>query len=543
MQSPFRYAPAKSPAARSNHFGECYAVNSRLPRPECLPSRKQAAIMTPLERFLAYAESNRADITAAAVLLILVIAFLDWWVLPNSSIGFLYLVPILLSAAALNSRQILAMAVLCGYLREAFDPLQGIDRITGWRLVQGLSPRYWVAGSGGRLVVSIAGFAMTGFFVAELNQRRRRLRIHLEEREEQTRLRREAERQLQILTETSPLAILTLDENARVIVANDSARQLLGFSRDETIEGQAVEPYLPILARMLQSRAGHLRTNVECRGQRRNGEVFLAHVWLSTFEASHGLRLAAVVWDASENLRDREGAGVDSMMATSRVLIAAFSHEIRNLASAAASAYAACATPAMAGGAYTQADDRYHALGTLIEALEKLASSGLRASASRERAVADLGTILDETRIVIEPGLREAGVNVVWETSPDLPLVQCDQHSLLQVFVNLARNSQEALKRATRRELRISAAPENDLVVIRFCDTGPGVAHPDQLFRPFQQGSQSDSQSFGLGLYVSRAILRSYGGSIRYEPQDAGSCFAVELWPVENRIEDSRPED
>jgi len=492
--------------------------------------------MTPLERFLAYAESNRLVITSVAMVLIGVIAFLDWSILPNSSIGFLYLIPILLSAAALNSRQILAMAVLCGYLRELLDPLQGTDGIWGWSLIHAMNPAHWVAGATGRLVVSIAGFAMTGFFAAEINHRRRLLQQHLKEREEQARLRQEAERQLQILTDTSPLAILTLDQEARILVANQSARQLLSFAPDEPMEGEAVEPYLPILARMLQRNARNLRTNVECRGQRRNGEVFLAHVWLSTFQASQGLRLAAVVWDASENVRDREGAGFDSMMATSRVLIAAFSHEIRNLASAAASAYAACR--AALPGVSPEALDRYHALGTLIEALEKLASSGLRAAANRERAVADLGTVLDETRIVIEPGLREADVEIVWETAPDLPPVQCDQHGLLQVFVNLARNSQEALKRTKRRQLHISAGVESDLVVVRFRDTGPGVTHPEDLFRPFHHGVQTNSHSFGLGLYISRAILRSYGGSLRYEPQPAGSCFAVELWPVENRIDD-----
>jgi two-component system sensor kinase FixL len=495
--------------------------------------------MTPLERFLAYAESNRLTITAVSAVLIVVVAFFDWWVVPDWSFGFLYLVPVLLSAAALSNAQILGMAVVCGYLREAFDPLQGTSRTLGWDFVEAFNPTRWVAGSMGRLVVSIAGFAMTGFFVSEINHRRRRLREHLEEREEQARLRLEAERQLQILTETSPLAILTLDEHGRVLVANDSARQLLGFAPEEPLAGQAVEPYLPILARMLHRHAGHMRTNVECRGQRRNGEVFLAHVWLSTFKAAQGLRLAAVVWDASENVRDREGAGIDSMMATSRVLIAALSHEIRNLASAAASAYAACQSALPEGEGVRE---RYHALGTLIQALEKLASSGLRVAANRERAVAELGTVLDETRIVIEPGLREAGVEVTWETTADLPLVQCDQHSLLQVFVNLARNSQEALRHSTRRELHISSALESDLVIVRFRDTGPGVSRPDELFRPFHHGPNGNSDSFGLGLYVSRAILRSYGGSLRYEPQPGGSCFAVELWPVENRIEDRSEE-
>lgn len=489
--------------------------------------------MTSLERFLAYAESSRAVITAVAVAMIASIAFFDWWVLPQASVGFLYLIPILLSAPALSNSQILGLAMLCGYLRETFDPLQHADRTTGAQFLAALNPSHWAAGSSGRLVVSVAAFAMTGFFVAELNQRRRRLQQHLTEREEQIRLRREAEQQLQILSDTSPLAILTLDGNGRVVLANQSAHQLLGFGPSEPLSGQCTEPYLPILTRMLHSHTGSMRTNVECRGQRRNGEVFLAHVWLSTFRGSQGAGLAAVVWDASENLRDREGAGLDSMMATSRVLIGAFSHEIRNLATAAASAYAAW------GGAQpaSRAGEHYQALGTLIRALEKIASSGLRAASSRERAVADLGTVLDETRIVIEPGLREEGIELSWQVCPDLPLVQCDHHSLLQVFVNLARNSQQAMNRSPIRKLHISASLESDLVVVRFRDTGPGVANPEQLFRPFQHTPDAKSQSSGLGLFVSRAILRSHGGSLRYEPPVSGSCFAVELWPVENQIE------
>src|SRR6185369_11905103 len=137
---------------------------------------------------------------------------------------------------------------------------------------------------------------------------------------------------------------------------------------------------------------------------RRNNEVFLAHVWLSTYRTSSGPGLAAVVWDASENLRDREGAGLDSMMATSRVLIGAISHEIRNLASAAASAHAV-----LKECSGVQDNEQYQVLGTLIRGLEKIASSGLRVASDREAVVSDLGTVLDETRIVIEPALRAAG--------------------------------------------------------------------------------------------------------------------------------------
>jgi PAS domain S-box-containing protein len=480
-----------------------------------------------LDNFLAYIESNRPIVTAAAIVTIALIAWIDW-LLFDMSIGFLYLVPILFSAAALRNFQILAMAVLCGYLREAFDPLQGTPRLTGAALVAALSPTHWIPGSIGRMIVVIAGFAMTGFFVAELNQRRRLLVEYLAERERQIHLREDAERQLRVLIETSPLAILTLDQDGAVHIANESARELLGFD-DASLQGQPVEPYLPILDRLVRSNRGgaNIRTNVECRGQRRNGEVFLAHVWLSTYRSSSGPGLAAVIWDASENLRDREGAGFDSMMATSRVLIGAMSHEIRNLASAAASAYGALAS---VNGAAE--NEQYQALGSLIRGLEKIASSGLRVASGQEHMVADLGTLLDETRIVIEPSLREAGIAVTWDISPNLPLVQADHHSLLQVLVNLARNSRQALENAPRREVEISARVEKDLVVVRFRDSGPGVAHPEELFRPFQPGAHST----GIGLYISRAILRAHGGGLRYEPGGGWCCFAVELWPVENPV-------
>jgi len=213
------------------------------------------------------------------------------------------------------------------------------------------------------------------------------------------------------------------------------------------------------------------------------------------------------------------------------VLIGAMSHEVRNLASAAAAAYAGLAVPNGATG--MENNERYQALGTLIVGLEKIASSGLRLAASHDAGAADLGMVLDETRIVIEPMLKEAGIEVIWELRRGLPLVQADRHSLLQVFVNLVRNSLQALEGCSVRQVRITAGLERDLVVVRFRDTGPGVSHPDELFRPFQPGAHS----LGLGLYISRAILRSHGGALRYEAQEQGSCFTVELWPLETTVE------
>ena len=231
--------------------------------------------MTRLDNLLVFAESHKLTVCGASAAMVVAIAWGDWLV-PNTSLGFLYLLPILLAAPALRGYQILCLAFVCGYLRESFDPLQTATGHPGIPLPVVFNPIHWVAGSFPRLVVAACGFAATGFFVAELNRRRRLLSDHLTEREEQIRLRREAELQVQTLIETSPLAILTLNHAGQVALANESAHQLLGFE-SRPLQGEDVTPHLPILSRMLHSQhsGGPIRTNVECRGQRRSAHPVL----------------------------------------------------------------------------------------------------------------------------------------------------------------------------------------------------------------------------------------------------------------------------
>jgi len=459
-----------------------------------------------VQNFLAYAEAHSTGMKAWSWLLIAVIALVDWKIGPELSLGFLYTIPVLLISALISRSQIAVLAVVCSLLLEQFHPAA------------------WDSEAVVRVPLAIGGFALAGLFVAELERDRRLILVHLAEVERQTELRRDIEHQMRVLMETSPLGILTLDTHGRVVIANRSAQEMLGYE-DTDITGADIRPYLPILERLLRSPRGgnELRTTVESKGHRRGGEVFLAHLWLSTYTTASGPALAAVVWDASENLRDREGTGLDSMMETSRVLIGAFSHEIRNLSAAAGRTFEGLRAAGHADS------PEYQTLGAILSGLERVASTGLQLAASRAAVVADLGTVLDETRIVIEPSIRESGGEVHWQIARELPLVRADHHSLLQVLLNLARNSEEAMQDSFEKRLDVTVTKERDLVLVRFQDSGCGVSDPDSLFRPFHSGAYSA----GLGLYVSRAILRAHGGDLRCEPQQHGACFVIELWPAE----------
>ena len=80
--------------------------------------------MNRLDKFLAYAESHRLVVCGLRGGHGCHRRRLARLAACDISVGFLYLIPVLLSAAALNGAQIVALALFCAYLREAFDPLQ-----------------------------------------------------------------------------------------------------------------------------------------------------------------------------------------------------------------------------------------------------------------------------------------------------------------------------------------------------------------------------------------------------------------------------------
>ena len=98
----------------------------------------------------------------------------------------------------------------------------------------------------------------------------------------------------------------------------------------------------------------------------------------------------------------------------------------------------------------------------------------------------------------------------------------------MQVFLNLAKNSRRAMQNGMEKKLTVSTSMQNETVIVRFEDTGIGIANPQNLFRPFQR----DAQATGLGLYVSRALVKSFSGDLVFEPRDQGCCFAVVLQAV-----------
>jgi PAS domain S-box-containing protein len=431
------------------------------------------------------------------------IALLDWRVIAEIPLGFLYLIPMVMVGSVVGPISIVAIAALCTLLAEIFSDL-------AWNLRTGTS----------RDVLYFAAFVGTGLFVREVNNNRKVALEHIHEIERERDARREAEEQLRILIESSPIAIITADQDGCVLMANDAAHRMLGVPQGE-LRGRLLYRYLPALTNITMHDPTQqlLRAVMQARGQRDDGEVFLADICFSTYRTNAGTRLAAMVLDASEELRAHEVSGLQQLLSGSRIAVGAVFHEIRNVCGAIAVVH----QNLVHGGLLAGSKD-FEALGSLAVALERVASVNVRQTTAQAKEV-DLIVLLDELKIIVTPSLQDEEIETQWIVEPGLPLVWADRPSLMQVFLNLITNSTRALSKKDRRQLLVTARSEGAQVHVEVSDNGGGVAHPEFLFRPFQAGAEAT----GLGLYLSRAFMRSFGGELRHVPLAKGASFIVDL--------------
>jgi len=460
-----------------------------------------------------YAAIFRGDkraILLRAAGVIAAIALLDWRIVGEIPLGFLYLLPMLMVGSVLEPWQIGSVAALCTFLAEVFDDLR-------WNPPAGIS----------RDVLYFAAFFGAGLFVREVNRNRSAALLHLEEIEQQSEARREAEGQLRMLIESSPAAIFTADAGGTVLMANEAAHRLLDLPSD-SLPGQSIHRYFPSLANISRQEITSrlYRTMMQSRGQRADGEVFLAEICFSTYSTQNGSRLAAMILDTSEELRTREETSLQQMLTGSRIAAAAVSHEIRNVSGAISVVHQNLAR----SGLLSRNKD-FEALGNLLQALERIAAVDLR-QYTDQTAETDLISVLDDLRIVVSPALREAGIEGRWEIPPELPIVWADRQNLMQVFLNVTSNAIRALASRDRAALFVSAVLGDRSVTVEFADNAGGVRNPDRLFHPFQQ----EAEVSGLGLFLSRALMRACRGELRYRPLPNGSCFIVEM-PVVDPVE------
>jgi two-component system sensor histidine kinase KdpD len=123
----------------------------------------------------------------------------------------------------------------------------------------------------------------------------------------------------------------------------------------------------------------------------------------------------------------------------------------------------------------------------------------------------------------LEPLLGHRAIGI--RLPPDLPLISVDDVLLEQVFINLLENA--AKYTPDNSEIVVSAAPDNDTVIVEIADRGPGFAPGDEkrVWEKFYRGRVEGVRGAGLGLAICRAIVLAHGGSIEAENRGGGGAI------------------
>jgi C4-dicarboxylate-specific signal transduction histidine kinase len=104
--------------------------------------------------------------------------------------------------------------------------------------------------------------------------------------------------------------------------------------------------------------------------------------------------------------------------------------------------------------------------------------------------------------------------------------VDVDVVQIEQVLINLVQNSLDAVQTVTPKIVTIRTRQDLDAVFFSVEDTGEGIASPTEVFAPY---FTTKTNGLGLGLSISRTIIKDHGGTISAEPAAEGACIRFSI--------------
>lgn len=342
-------------------------------------------------------------------------------------------------------------------------------------------------------------------------------------------------------------AIISVDEQQRIVVFNAGAEKIFGYSADEAL-GQPLDMLIP--PRFIGVHRQHIRDFAdspvaarrmgerrEISGVRKGGEEFPADASILKTRTDGGWLFTVVLRDVTERRRAEEEQQrlLDAARRASQMrdeVLGIVSHDLRNPLSVVRMCVSALLDEPPPDqevgreliGELSRSVDWME---RLIQDLLDVASIELgRLRVERQPMAPD--TLLGEATKVARFLAERSGLAVEVEREEGLPVIIGDPDRLLQVFANLIGNAAKFTSHGGR--IILSAARNRDRVIFSVTDTGSGITEEErahlfdrdwQTLRPDRQGGT------GLGLAIARGIVAAHGGELTVESEiGRGSRFS-----------------
>ena len=143
-----------------------------------------------------------------------------------------------------------------------------------------------------------------------------------------------------------------------------------------------------------------------------------------------------------------------------------------------------------------------------------------------------LAEVVERTLNLHAYSLRKNNITVDFLRDEGLPHVLGDPHQLMQVFLNVILNAEQAIREARDKgTLRIRTGKSDNSVWVSFHDDGPGIPKENlpSIFDPFYT-TKRPGRGTGLGLSICKSVMKEHNGSIEAaNAPDGGAVFTVTL--------------
>lgn len=140
----------------------------------------------------------------------------------------------------------------------------------------------------------------------------------------------------------------------------------------------------------------------------------------------------------------------------------------------------------------------------------------------------DMNELMARMQNLFTPEMEQAGIDFRIIRAPEKASIWADSQMIQQVLINLLKNSMEAVENCRKKSIRLEGSSENGKTFIRVSDSGRGIdpEDADKVFIPFFTTRKKGS---GIGLSLSRQIMRLHNGSIYFHCDKKGTTFVLEL--------------
>jgi PAS domain S-box-containing protein len=348
-------------------------------------------------------------------------------------------------------------------------------------------------------------------------------------------------------------AIISVDDDQRIVMFNTGAETIFGWKHDEII-GQPLDVLIP--ERFVDIHRQHVRDfgagSIAARkmgerdlvyGRRKEGNEFPAEAAISKLDLDGKRLFTVVLRDITEQRRLAHEREVAIEMRDDTLQIVA--HDLRNpLATIQVLA-------SMLKRRETASEDRSQATAAAIE----------RASARMNRLIGDLLDVsrLDAGHLTLErdrvaasqviadcveaekPLIASASLDLQLEVVPNLPDIWADRNRLLQIVENLIGNAVKFTHPGGR--ITVGATLKNPGVLFWIKDTGIGIAAEDlpHLFDRFWQVRRENRhRGAGLGLFITKGLVEAHDGRIWVEStpgKGTAVFFTMPLAPPREQLQ------